>query len=183
MQVPYLHGICFFLQTSMITFLYAMIVALAAYYNYCKLINDCDINSIFNKTLRMIVFVCSLFLMCSLASLLEFKLNNTALVRIISEKILNIKYEYILGKGLFISICITVMTLIYKVVANKIKPKIIVDKDSIDPYGGPSRYWNIRRLLDLAGYTILIMATYAVASTVFIKLVVWAVKTYVKNSL
>lgn len=169
----------------MIILPYAIIVSLIAYcLNYQLNVGDKKQIKI-NKTLALFSFIILLFCICSVAVLLEYNLNSRAIIRFATENIIKVKNHYILGKGLFITIFLSIMTVVYNHHAMKIKAKRLAKEAEainyeIDNETKEKSIFDKYHLLDVCCYVVLSTITYMIASSIFIDFIAFVVKNYIR---
>jgi len=169
----------------MIILPYAIIVSLIAYCLNYKL-NVSDKKQIkIKKTLAIISFIILLFCVCNIAVLLEYQFNSRALIRFATENIIKVKNHYILGKGLFITIFLSIVTFVYNYYAAKIKAKRLAKEAQtinyeIDNEPKEKSIFDKYHLFDVCCYVVLSTITYMIASSIFIDFIAFVVKNYIR---
>lgn len=169
----------------MIVLPYAIIVSMIAYCINRKInvSNKKQIKT--KKILGMLFFFLLLFCVCDAAVLLEYRLNNRAIIRFATENIIHVKNHYIIGKGIFITLFLTLVTGIYNYFEAKIRAKKLAEEAEkvnyeIDNEPEEKPFVEKYHLLDVLCYVTLSTITYMITSALFMKFVAFVVKTYVR---
>ncbi len=172
----------------MIVLPYAIIVSIIACCLNHKL-NISDKKQIkIKKTLSLITFIILLYLVCNLAVLIEYQLHTRAIIRFATENIVTVKNHYILGKGLFITLFLSIVTIVYNYYESKVRAKRLAKEAEIVNYEIDNNteeksFFEKYHLLDILCYITLSTITYWITSTIFLKVVAFVVKNYIRYSI
>lgn len=172
----------------MIILPYAIIVSLIAYcLNYQLIVGDKKQIKI-KKTLAIISFIVLLFFVCNIAVLIEYQLNSRALIRFATENIIKVKNHYILGKGLFITMFLSVVTFAYNYFAAKVRAKKLAQEAAkvnyeIDNEPEETPFWKKHHLLEVLCYIVLSTITYMIASSLFLNFIAFVAKNYIRYNM
>lgn len=163
---------------------YALIISIIAYFLNFKFVNEKKQIKI-KKIFGLLSFILMLLCICSIAGLLEYNFNTRSIIRFATEKIIPVKNYYILGKGVFITLSLTLLTLAYNFFASKIKAKKLVEETNkmnyeIDSEPEEIPFWKKYQLLDILCYVVLSTITYIISSSFFLKFIAFIIKTYLR---
>ena len=167
---------------------YAIIVSIIAYCLNHKL-NISDKKQIkIKKTLSLITFIILLYLVCNIAVLIEYQLHTRAIIRFATENIVTVKNHYILGKGLFITLFLSIVTFVYNYYESKVRAKRLAKEAEIVNYEIDNNteeksFFEKYHLLDILCYITLSTITYWITSTIFLKVIAFVVKNYIRYSI
>ena len=169
---------------------YALIVSIISYCLNHKLNIRYNKHIKIKKTLSLITFIILLYLVCNLAVLIEYQLHTRAIIRFAKENIVTVKNHYILGKGLFITLFLSIVTIIYNYYESKVRAKRLAKEAEIINYEIDNNSeeksflekYNIH-IIDVLCYITLSTITYWITSTIFLKVVAFIVKNYIRYSI
>lgn len=164
---------------------YAIIVSMIAYCLNRKLnVNDKKQIKI-KKILSIVTFILLLYCVCDIAVLIEYQVNTRAIIRFATENILTVKNHYILGKGLFITLFLSIITLVYNHFESKFRAKKIA-KDAekinyeIDNEPEEKPFVDTYHFIDILSYVTIGTITYLITSSLFMKFIAFVVKNYIR---
>jgi hypothetical protein len=164
---------------------YAIVVSIIAYFLNKKL-NVSDKKQIkIKKILSFATFSLLLFFICNISVLLEYQLNTRAIIRFATENIVTVKNHYILGKGLFITLFLSIVTFVYNYYESKVRAKRLAKESEIVNYeidNDPEEksFFEKYHVLDILCYVVVSSITYFITSTLFLKFIAFVVKNYIR---
>ena len=164
---------------------YAIVVSIIAYFLNKKL-NVSDKKQIkIKKILSFATFSLLLFFICNISVLLEYQLNTRAIIRFATENIVTVKNHYILGKGLFITLFLSIVTFVYNYYESKVRAKRLAKEAEIVNYeidNDPEEksFFEKYHVLDILCYVVVSSITYFITSTLFLKFIAFVVKNYIR---
>ncbi len=164
---------------------YAIIVSMIAYCLNRKLnVSDKEQDKT-KKIIYLVIFILLLFCICSAAVLLEYQIHMRAIIRFATEKIMAVKTQYILGKGLFITLFLSIVTYVYNIFAAKFRTKRLLKEAEevrfeIDKVQDDKPFWEKYHWKDVLCYVVLTTITYLITSSLFLNFVAFVVKNYIR---